>query len=366
MDRNKEVHPIGEPRFTTGGGNALLLVANVLRARLRKANMFVWSNKMQNVLVLVLLLVTLAVDASEQQYRPIVLLHGIGNIPSSWNVFTRVVKKQRSSNQQVFALKSPFDGAKSWVALRIQVAWFQNELVRIARSINNGGEIDLVCHSQGAVICQALVMETNQGHGFVVSSFVSLAGPQLGVFGDLWFKFLPQSFMVQTLDAMTRLAYEPWAQELLSIANLWNDPKQPERFLTANTFLPQYLGLQRNSNNTRRYKENYCRLRQATYMVGSFAHQTNDKGIDPWQSALFGYYAVANNTTVMTSVYDSPMYKEDLFGLRTLDETHRLTIQAIPNIYHDDWLYNATVIRDYILPHLSPAFKSDDMVTAIM
>lgn len=271
---------------------------------------------------------------------PLVLIHGISNTPESWHTFVQTVRED-SPDRLVLALRSPFSGVGSFVTLGVQARWFQRELERL--SVEHG-RLDLVCHSQGAVICQAVLMESDRVQ---VARFVSLAGPQMGVYGELWFRFLPPAFAKLSLEAMSRLAYESWAQDTLSVANLWNDPHLPEVFAARNTFLPRYLGV----NTTAQMRRNYLRLERAVYLVGSFANRTNDEGIDPWQSGVFGYYQTGGKG--MVDVYDSPLYALDVFGLQTLHRRKALVIQAHPNVRHDDWLFDAQVIRALVLPQVN-------------
>ncbi|KAH9261837.1 hypothetical protein BASA81_000493 [Batrachochytrium salamandrivorans] len=255
---------------------------------------------------------------------PLVLIHGISNTPECWHTFAQTVRED-NPDQLVLALRSPFSGVGSFVTLGVQVKWFQHELEQL--SIEHG-RLDLVCHSQGAVICQAVLVESNK---VKVSRFVSLAGPQMGVYGALWFRFLPPAFAKFSLEAMSKLAYESWAQDTLSVANLWNDPHSPDVFAARNTFLPRYLGLLQ-LNTTMQMKQNYLKLERAAYLVGSFVNRTHDEGIDPWQSGVFGYYQAGSQAAAAAMA---------------------LVIQSHPNIRHDDWLFDAEVIRRFVLPQLN-------------
>jgi len=45
-------------------------------------------------------------------------------------------------------------------------------------------------------------------------------------------------------------------------------------------------------------------------------------------------------------------YIDDTFGLRTLDESNRLTLKNIPGVPHPAWIQDTDVISQYILPCL--------------
>ena len=77
----------------------------------------------------------------------------------------------------------------------------------------------------------------------------------------------------------------------------------------------------------------------------------SDKTIIPWFSALFGQYA---NSTVAPPValQNQTFYRDDSFGLRTLDERGRLTLTEVPGVAHDDWVRDEGVFAKYVLPFL--------------
>lgn len=91
----------------------------------------------------------------------------------------------------------------------------------------------MVCHSQGALLCRA-VIEAWDGHN--VKNYVSLAGPHMGQYGaDL--SAFPILDNVTTKEAYLILYTKP-AQDLLSVANYWNDPYHQSDFLNKSSFLP--------------------------------------------------------------------------------------------------------------------------------
>jgi hypothetical protein len=126
-------------------------------------------------------------------------------------------------------------------------------------------------------------------HG--VLNFVSLAGPQMGVYGAGFFhNALPPLLRDTTVQDAYLVAYENWAQALLSPANLWHDPFHAEAFALSSAFLPVYWGLpaQGAESDVARRKRNYVQLKQAAYLVGNFTNSTFDEGIDPWCSGVKG------------------------------------------------------------------------------
>jgi palmitoyl-protein thioesterase len=296
----------------------------------------------------------------KNKYRPLILIHGINNEPKDWDTFCKVVKKYRKE-QITFELKSPFDGVPgSWIALTYQVKWFDTNirnLISKEKQIFKYG-YDLVCHSQGAVICRALIQETDHH----VSSFISLAGPQMGVFGDGWISFFPPGLKNLTISNAWEFAYADWAQATLSPANLWHDPHHQLLFVEKDLFMRTLQGADvRDIVGIARRKRNFLKLNKASFLVGNVSSivkrhngeeiwTTFDKGIDPWFSGIFSFY---NDEKQIISMFDQEIFKKDTFGLKTLFETNRLVTLAVSGVWHDDWIYNEHIIGKYVIPQLS-------------
>lgn len=110
---------------------------------------------------------TLAVASEQLVSIPVILLHGINNTPRHWHIFINTVDSVRQEmgiKGRLLAVHSPFDGVPgSWVALHEQVKWFHLHIKQLItlnpKEFEDG--FDLVCHSQGAVICHALCQESD-------------------------------------------------------------------------------------------------------------------------------------------------------------------------------------------------------------
>jgi len=136
--------------------------------------------------------------------------------------------------------------------------YLQN-LVQNNSSFANGWH--LVCHSQGALLCRA-VIENWDGHN--INTFISLAGPHLGQYGtDIPFPFL---FNVTTEEAYL-LLYTPIAQDTFSVAGYWHDPRHEQDYLTSVRFLPDINNVRNGSFNSA-FKTNFEGLQQLV-LLGS-------------------------------------------------------------------------------------------------
>lgn len=63
----------------------------------------------------------------------------------------------------------------------------------------------------------------------------------------------------------------------------------------------------------------------------------------------FGYYNI--NETVVNFTKRN-IYKQDLIGLKSLDDKGKLKVITVPGINHYMWHLNVTIMQDYILPYL--------------
>ena len=131
-----------------------------------------------------------------------------------------------------------------------------------------------VCKSQGALICRAVIQAMSDHK---VINFVSLAGPQSGVFGPAYFAsigFLP-TWIVNILNDYVYLVAYSFIGQLLSVGEMWRDPNHLDVFLKHDNFLPKYT-----EYATAEMKENFLKLEQAVFCVGS--GKPYDGGIEPW------------------------------------------------------------------------------------
>jgi len=197
----------------------------------------------------------------------------------------------------------------------------------------------LVCHSQGGLVCRA-VLEMFNGHN--VSNFVSMAGVGNGFFGgaDTFFGH------VET-DLAWLYMYTKAAQKSYSVANYWRDPREVayKAYLKDNVFLP-IINNQTYNPNADEYKANFLRTKHAYFYGGP-----QDGTIQPWQSSLLGYYEDGSDKTILP-MNETYIYTHDTFGLQTMDKEGRLTVEAVPNCTHVDWLTSKDIFTNYVLPHL--------------
>jgi palmitoyl-protein thioesterase len=277
---------------------------------------------------------------------PVIMMHGVGSTHTEMQTIQMLVE---TLHPGTVATSLPLYEGKvaSLVPLKAQV---DGVIKRIRTIVAANATLyrdgwHMVCKSQGGLVCRCMLEEMDDHR---VSTFVSLAGPQMGVYGNDFFKFFPPFMQNLTAEEVYRVAYTPLIQDTVSVANIWRDPKHVSQFLVGNDFLPMYNGLRAPASTLARYKHNFIRLKLAVFCVGSGPEY--DGGIEPWQSGAWAYPDASGKFVPMKQQEE---YTKDLFGLKTLHTTDRLNITVVPGATHADWTSSADLIKAYVLPHLS-------------
>lgn len=277
--------------------------------------------------------------------KPVIMMHGVNSDRHEMDTIADVIKLEHpgavATSLPVFEKDSSF-----LHPLGKQVPGIIDSI----RSLVAGNSTlykdgyHFVCKSQGALLCRLILEEMNDHN---VSHFVSLAGPQAGVYGQGFFHGAPKWIQDLAVDEIWRVAYTSTFQGFISDANMWRDAKHYDKYLQTNPVLPLYDGERTSAASLARFKANFVRLRRAVFCVGSGADY--DGGIAPWQTGVWGSYDSSGHLVNMT---EQPFYTNDTFGLRSLNESGRLVTTIVPGVSHGDWTGDREIIRKYILPHL--------------
>eukprot|EP01012_Entosiphon_sulcatum_P015619 TRINITY_DN20579_c0_g1_i1.p1 TRINITY_DN20579_c0_g1~~TRINITY_DN20579_c0_g1_i1.p1 ORF type:complete len:300 (-),score=45.20 TRINITY_DN20579_c0_g1_i1:104-982(-) len=271
-------------------------------------------------------------------YKPVFMMHGINDSENEWSSFAAYVQTAHPGTQTIAI--PLFDHDSSFLPLWEQAhgisKYIRQRVEANATTFANG--YHLVCHSQGALICRA-VLQVMDDHA--VDTFISLAGPQLGEYGP--YEFLNTTLGNLSLPDLWRVLYTPLLQHSLSIANFWNDPHVRPHYLSGNVFLP-VLNNERNANATdaARMKANFLRTRRMAFF-GSPA----DNQILPWQSSLFGFYNGSSHTQPKP-IEQQVVFVADLFGLATLNATGRLQLSSVEGVGHTQWVRRKDIFETYL------------------
>ncbi|KYQ93472.1 palmitoyl-protein thioesterase 2 [Tieghemostelium lacteum] len=218
------------------------------------------------------------------------------------------------------------------------------DIYQLILTITNGNSTfdegyHLIGHSQGALILRSII----EMFGLPVENFISLAGMHQGVYG--YGDLSQQPYGNFTEYELTKIFYTETLQNLFSIANWWNDPTDQNGYILGNEFLPVIN--QQLPNPMVNMKSNFIKSIQGSlYAFGS----PQDGTIVPWVTELFGFFDDKFNLLNMT---ETPIYINDTFGLKTLDQQQKLFIYELPDIKHTQWLTNQEIFENYILDVLT-------------
>ncbi|KAF1320929.1 Lysosomal thioesterase ppt2-b, partial [Globisporangium splendens] len=144
----------------------------------------------------------------------------------------------------------------------------------------------------------------------------------------------------------------PDLQSKNALVNSWIVPVAGANsaWIKTSAFYPKVNNLEECGYNTtctseqQRRKTNFLRLKAAHF----FASPQDDLQ-SPWQTAILSKYSeVASideietqfSSLTMTPMADTVEYKNDLYGLKTLDKAGGLHLHTVPNVGHDCWLFD--------------------------
>jgi palmitoyl-protein thioesterase len=261
--------------------------------------------------------------------RPLVLVHGMN---SSYHVFDKLTQMVHNDypNMTVIAVDA-YNKINSYANLNVQVPVWARKIREITMRY---GPITLLGYSQGGVVARA-VIESSSNHD--IHTFISLSAPANGQFGltEGWKNILPGV----SREDFFQFCYSNVA--LVSFCQYWNDPRQQERYLRDNKFLPRYNNIVRHKDSAL-FKENFSNLSRLVLAGGS-----KDQTIIPWQSAQFGFY---NSEMEIVPYHKQQFYINDTFGLRTLQKNEKLRLCNVNTVNHQDWVTSQQVYEKCIRP----------------
>jgi palmitoyl-protein thioesterase len=266
--------------------------------------------------------------------KPVIYFHGLSGTPTSFDL-TRQILLQRDPATLVFAL-AHYGRLDTLKPLAIQAMDLKAEIDKFRRQ-HKFNSFHLVCSSQGGLVGRAYIMN-NDDHG--VDTFMTLAAPNVGVYGIPDIAYLRELLGNITRDNAYLLLYTSVIQNRISFANMWNDPKHPREYIARNIFLPSYSNEIVHSNNAK-FKTNFLKIKRFV-VYGS----DGDEVLTPWQTSMFGFYAESGNRIL--NMTDLPIYQKDTFGLLTLQREGRMTVIHEPGLGHWDWLKTESIIRKFI------------------
>ncbi|XP_061574507.1 lysosomal thioesterase PPT2-B-like [Cololabis saira] len=276
--------------------------------------------------LLPLLLLLLLAAGHVDGYKPVLIVHGIFNEPKDFQMLTKFIKKVHPGTEvHVINL---YNNLNSLKPMWEQVLDVGKVVSNIMSNFPNG--VHLLGFSQGGLVCRA-VLSLIPNHN--VHSFISLSSPLAGQFGVT--AYLSQVIPKHRRKNFQKHCYKRYGQRL-SICNYWKDPHLKEEYLRNNMFLPLLNG-EKPHSKMKEWKKNFLRIKKLVLIGGP-----QDGVITPWQSSLFGFYDSNENVVGMRS---QEFYKNDAFGLKTLDARGDLLMCVVPGVIHSEWKMNFQVFR---------------------
>jgi len=260
---------------------------------------------------------------------PVVLMHGIG-ANSSTVAHPKAVLEATFPGIYVLAVDVGGNGANE-----AHDSWFFNinkqvdlfcAIIRHNPILRTASEINLIGFSQGGLIARGYIEKCAGHHNASrVNTFISWVSPQGGQFG------VPglggQAGIMKELDeTMTMIGdccvYEEWAQESFSFPGYWKDPKKYKTYLAHSSFLADLNNERAKKNQT--YKKAITSLKQM-----ALSYSLVDEILQPKETGWFESYAPQGffhfGAPTLVTLNASLFYRDDWLGIRTLDQSGRLT-----------------------------------------
>ena len=131
----------------------------------------------------------------------------------------------------------------------------------------------------------------------------------------------------------------------LATCGWWKDPRpgRYEEYLQQSEILP-YINNEVEHPCVERYKQNFLSVEKMV-MIGSPA----DGVITPWESTQFGFY---NEQVDIVGMRKHSLYKNDSFGLKSLDERGGIDLCTVQNITHRGYFTKSVYekcVKSYLL-----------------
>jgi palmitoyl-protein thioesterase len=197
--------------------------------------------------------------------------------------------------------------------------------------------------SQGAILMRGYIEKYNDPP---VKSFLSIHGIPVGVAGlpKCFQQGKPLGLVCKAVDeVLSDLAYNPTIQGFAFPADEFRDPFKTK----TQYFLDSQLAELNNENPLRvnhTYKENFAKVERFA-MVKAW----QDTTVYPNEGSWFGQYA-DNSYKVIETMNETELYKNDTYGLRTVDEQGRVCFETTPGdhmAFSDDTL-NTWIDRHFL------------------
>ena len=117
-----------------------------------------------------------------------------------------------------------------------------------------------------------------------------------------------------------KFIYAKPLQKYIGAASYWHDTLHMKKYLAKSSFLP-YVNNEIPHPDAELFKQNLCTVKNMILVMS-----TKEEIVEPRISCHFGFYKKGSKTEIENLV-DSVEYKNDVLGLRTLNESGRLHLR---------------------------------------
>eukprot|EP00932_Pfiesteria_piscicida_P001113 SRR837773.11085.p2 GENE.SRR837773.11085~~SRR837773.11085.p2 ORF type:complete len:189 (-),score=99.72 SRR837773.11085:26-559(-) len=132
------------------------------------------------------------------------------------------------------------------------------------------------------------------------------------------------SLVCKAVDALTSMgAYTSFVQHHLAQANYYRNPRDLDEYRKVAQFLP-YINNEVKGKENATYTANFKALEKLVLVMAE-----SDTMVHPKESEHFGYFK-DGSMSELVAMRDSDWYKEDWFGLKTLDEAKKIDTYSTP------------------------------------
>lgn len=265
-------------------------------------------------------------------YKPVIIIHGV--LSGNETLLPMAQRIQELHPGTDIFVTDRFSGWSSLRPMWHQVMEIGADVLQFMSFHPEG--VHIIGYSQGGLLSRA-ILEFYPDHN--AHTFISLSSPQCGQYGT---KFLHIFFPTLACETAYELFYSSIGQHT-SVGNYWNDPHHQKLFFEYSTFLP-FINNLINSEHSNSFKKGLSKLKKFVLIGGP-----DDSVITPWQSSQFGCF---DKNESVVDMRNQSFYKNDSFGLRTLDSQGKLELITLSGLDHYDWHTNLTVVDNYIIPYL--------------
>jgi len=281
--------------------------------------------------------------ASAASYRPVVLWHGMGDTccySFSMGYIKGMIQAQLPG---VYVYSVEIGGSVEADQLEGFISNANDQVDFVCQTIMADPQLangfNAIGFSQGSQLLRAVAERCT---GIKMYNLITMGGQHMGV-ADLPGCLDVSEFICRLVEDMVELgAYVEFVQEHLIQAQYFKDPMEYDTYLEVNRFIADINNEQTTQNAT--YKQNLLTLNQLVLVKW-----LNDTVVVPRDSEWFGYFPIGSLDSIL-QMQQQPIYQQDWIGLKTLDQSGRLQLIAIPGEHMeiDDTWFKSVVIAKYL------------------